>query len=345
MLKRDTITAIIIAVAIFIQCIVPSFFIPWGISIALFIFIRIMYNQKVPDIDKQKKKKGARAKRRSRERNDPSDNKYEWMKIDDKLRDIFVQYTDNFHQLQTNRVGLKVRFGAIIFAVVIGALGAVMLCIVLSDTLVDEYLEETTSTIFKLLFLKVGGILLLNIFVFMYYDQQRGYVEGSGRKEITYESDKYKALRTLMTLHDNRNAAFIMTPQVEMRIKPPHTIRDIRLLLSPKSTMQHLLCWMVSVSMNKVESSVYPYAYAVVVFKGSIQPAKTLRRAIYSCVSRAGTRFKTTVSYEDNNTIIVINLAGKAYRTDEPELNELYSILCNLPPELERIDNSIGTES
>lgn len=345
MLKRDTITGIIIAVAIFIQCIVPSFFIPLGISIALFIFIRIMYNQKVPDIDKQEKKKGARAKRRSRERNDPSDNKYEWMKIDDKLRDIFVQYTDNFHQLQTNRVGLKVRFGAIIFSVVIGALGAVMLCIVFSDALVDEYLEETTSTIFKLLFLKVGGILLLNIFVFMYYDQQRGYVEGSGRKEITYESDKYKALRTLMTLHDNRNAAFIMTPQVEMRIKPPHTIRDIRLLLSPKSTMQHLLCWMVSVSMNEVESSVYPYAYAVVVFKGSIQPAKTLRRAIYSCVSRAGTRFKTTVSYEDNNTIIVINLAGKAYRTDEPELNELYSILCNLPPELERIDNSIGTES
>ena len=345
MLKRDTITAIIIAVAIFIQCIVPSFFIPLGISIALFIFIRIMYNQKVPDINKQKKKKGARATRRSRERNDASDNKYEWMKIDDKLRDIFVQYTDDFHQLQTNRVGLKVRFGAIIFAVVIGALGAVMLCIVLSDTLVDEYLEETTSTFFKLLLLRVGGIFLLNIFVFMYYDQQRGYVEGSERKEITYESDKYKTLRTLMTLHDNRNAAFIMTPQVEMRIKPPHTIRDIRLLLSPKSTMQHLLCWMVSVSMNKVESSVYPYAYAVVVFKGSIQPAKTLRRAIDSCVCRAGTRFKTTVSYEDNNTIIVINLAGKAYRTDEPELNELYSILCNLPPELERIDNSIGTES
>lgn len=345
MLKRDTITAIIIAVAIFIQCIVPSFFIPWGISIALFIFIRIMYNQKVPDIDKQKKKKGARATRRSRERNDASDNKYEWMKIDDKLRDIFVQYTDDFHQLQTNRVGLKVRFGAIIFSVVIGALGAVMLCVVFSDALVDEYLEETTSTIFKLFLTKVGGILLLNIFVFMYYDQQRGYVEGSERKEITYESDKYKALRTLMTLHDNRNAAFTMTPQVEMRIKPPHIIRDIRLLLSPKSTMQHLLCWMVSVSMNQVESSVYPYAYAVVVFKGSIQPAKTLRRAIYSCVSRAGTRFKTTVSYEDDNTIIVINLAGKAYRTDEPELNELYSILCNLPPELERIDNSIGTKS
>ena len=56
-MKRDTITAIIIAVAIFIQCIVPSFFIPLGISIALFIFIRIMYNPKVPDIDKQKKKK------------------------------------------------------------------------------------------------------------------------------------------------------------------------------------------------------------------------------------------------------------------------------------------------
>lgn len=345
MLKRDTITGIIIAVAIFIQCIVPSFFIPWGISIALFIFIRIMYNQKVPDIDKQEKKKGARAKRRSRERNDPSDNKYEWMKIDDKLRNIFVQYTDDFHQLQTNRVRLKLRSIEIILAVAIGALGAVMLCSVFFVNFVNEYLEETTSTIFKLLLLKVGGILILDFAVFLYYYQQRGYVEGSGRKEITYESDKYKALRTLMTLHDNRNAAFTMTPQVEMRIKPPHTIRDIRLLLSPKSTMQHLLCWMVSVSMNEVESSVYPYAYAVVVFKGSIQPAKTLRRAIYSCVSRAGTRFKTTVSYEDNNTIIVINLAGKAYRTDEPELNELYSILCNLPPELERIDNSIGTES
>lgn len=94
--------------------------------------------------------------------------------------------------------------------------------------------------------------------------------------------------------------------------------------------------------MRNTKISKYPYAYCVAVFKGTLKSLSDFKSDLTKCVRQAGISFRSSVSKQDGNTVIVIQLQGNAYYTDDTSLKELHTILVNMFPILEKYGNVIA---
>ncbi|MBQ9395009.1 MAG: hypothetical protein IJU23_05770 [Proteobacteria bacterium] len=103
------------------------------------------------------------------------------------------------------------------------------------------------------------------------------------------------------------------------------TVTDIRLQVAMKKKYKNLLCSMVSISKNKVQSARFPYAYYVIVLKGN-QP-HTLAQELSSICQNSV--FRCEANMNDGNTVYVFTkkIGPLEYATNANDCASLYQII------------------
>ena len=117
-------------------------------------------------------------------------------------------------------------------------------------------------------------------------------------------------------------------------------ILSARLQIKPEKRIKGLLCIMMTISRTKVEESVYPYVYGVLVFKGESMSKQSLRAASQLSEVTTDTMFKieTSSSYDDstrtrNTVCVILPKYSTQYTTkfmDCVVLCEIMSICCKI---------------
>lgn len=311
MLTRDKIIVLVIAIAVFAQSLIPSFFAGVGIAAALLIFLRFAYNAKI-SVDKPKKKKTDTAK-------------YEWVTVKNDDAEKALSFFDDAFAMEETRV--KLDNG--IVKIFIGFVICSTFPFLFSNLFFDFGTDAPAVTIGGLAL----GWLLVDYAVFKSFKVRYCHLKNAVNY-IKFDADKANAVKTILNINSECSVGFSMVPQLEMRIKAPHKINDIRLLIKPNQIISNLLCWMIQISMNKVGDKVYPYAYMVAVFDGSLDPQNHAKfeKAVSKCLKKNARRFNADINYEGGNAIIVVNLKGDEYYTDDQCIEQLIEAVNNLLP-------------
>lgn len=273
--------------------------------------------------------------------------KYTWVNVDDTLQKEFNDFAETFMDVMSNRPSPLKPYRYFFLLILTCAI-----CIQITKSaniIALDLLEDGKFFLMNvhLAISKLIPVISVDLLLFKFYAQNRQYVVGSEIDLIQFQPQQYYALHTLTEASSNGDP-FTLTPQVEMLKDAPHKIRNIRLTVAPRDPISNLLCWMIPVSVNTIESiqstkiSKYPYAYCVAVFKGTLKSLSDIKLDISKCVRQVGTSFRSSVSKEDGNTVIVIQLQGNAYYTDDTSLKELHTILVNMYPVLEKYGNIIA---
>ncbi len=321
MLTRDKIIVLAIAIAVFVQSLIPSFLAGVGIAAALLIFIRFAYNAKIP-VDKPNKKKA-------------NPNKYEWVTVKKKKKKKTLNFIDDAFAMDESRVKNDVGIIKIFIVFAIASLFPFLFSGLLFDLRQDSIaLSACGLTI---------GWYLVDYAVFKSFTLRYCHMENAVNY-IKFDPDKANAVKTILNANDACALGFSLVPQLEMRIKAPHKINDIRLLIKPNQTISNLLCWMIQISLNKVGDKVYPYAYMVAVFEGYLNPDNhgAFDKAVSKCLKKHARQFAGNINYDGGNAIIVVNLKGDDYYTDDQCIEQLIKAINNLLPIFQRFSNRFG---
>lgn len=318
MLTRDRIIVLVIAIAVFAQSLIPSFFAGVGIAAALLIFIRFAYNAKIP-VDKPKKKK-------------TDTGKYEWVTVKNDDAEKALSFFDDAFAMEETRVKNDTGIVKLFIVFVICSTFPFLF----SNLFFDFGTDAPAVTIGGLAL----GWLLVDYAVFKSFKLRYCHMQDAVNY-IKFDADKANAVKTILNMNNNGSLGFSMVPQLEMRIKAPHKINDIRLLIKPDQIISNLLCWMIQISMNKVGEKVYPYAYMVAVFDGSLTQKNhaAFEKAVSKCLKKNARRFNADINYEGGNAVIVVNLKGNDYYTDDQCIEQLIDAVNNLLPIFQRFSN------
>lgn len=326
MLKSDLIVVIVICIAFILQCISPNFSLALGIS---FVIFAVLFFYPCLTFEK-----GIAHKKSPNNSKSQSKKKSEWIAINDEnLVDKFFNFGSNYFVVRANNLS-KTPF--VLFLI----LSLILYNYLISSditpaSIVVNTAEGTNSDLeffIQAFILKTLLYLLLALPLLLYSRIKLVNLRGFNYSLFKFNTKKFSAIATL---HEDASAyrdAIITKPQLKMSSASPHRIRDIRLLVQPAVPVPKLLCWHVQVSMVKVKKednkySHYPYAYAVAVFKGKPKDEANFRQAVRDASFRKGRAFTSRFSYEEGNTVIVTNLAGDAYHTNDYLLRSLAEIL------------------
>ena len=138
-------------------------------------------------------------------------------------------------------------------------------------------------------------------------------------------ADRSKLETTSLLLSQSlRYAEFKMNGQLEIEHGTRNIVTDAKMSIRYTERYRDLLCGMISISMNRVQSRVFPYAYYVIVVKG--QDKSRLPLALSDVV--ANTVFSIERNFQDGNTVYVMTKqAGVKYHTDINDLHVLLDIV------------------
>ena len=105
-------------------------------------------------------------------------------------------------------------------------------------------------------------------------------------------------------------------------------ILEARLQIRPKNKIKGLLCMMITINRTNVQSVIYPYAYGVIVFKGTAMSMRSTRTSdgINKLTNR--TKFKCDIKTQENDSVFVILPASaRQYTTDYRDCVQLCEIM------------------
>ena len=142
----------------------------------------------------------------------------------------------------------------------------------------------------------------------------------------TVKSEKLDAIGQLLK-ESKEYSEFTLTPEFQIKHKSDHNcITDAKTTLRFAKRYHNVLCTMLAISMNNVRYDYFPYAYYVIVIKGTDGP--DISDELKSLCK--DTKFSLERKEEDGNAIYVIKKGERRldpYHTDENDLRALVSIV------------------
>lgn len=134
-----------------------------------------------------------------------------------------------------------------------------------------------------------------------------------------------QAIMDIATASLQNTETFEIHPQFRLvRERGFSEIVDSKIELQYKEKYRDVLCTMISISLNSVMSTIYAYAYFVIVIKGDVN--SQLMEMLQSRLCHS--QFSLDVKMEDGNAIYVITkTSGVDYQTTETDYKELLLIV------------------
>lgn len=153
--------------------------------------------------------------------------------------------------------------------------------------------------------------------------------EGKSIFPIREQMKAVNVLRTLDTRQESSETAedkFNFITEVKLCKGADVKVTDIRLQVDMKEKYRDLLCAMVSISKNSVQSVYYPYAYYVIVLKGTNQQQGLLQQLDAICND---TVFRCEANVNDGNRVFVYTkkMGSQEYTTSPVDCKALYMII------------------